>query len=314
MHHLRKFIFVWGIGLLIVMNATPVHSRSLNYRCLGAWLGETLVPGAGYLYLGHYDKAAAFGIPRWWASSHANYYRNHEDYQDDPEEIYKEGEGDEEGDLHVYLNKETFLAEQYGSISSNLWMISSYDLYETECGENPDTYQELLSPLRFDRFGAEWTFWTPTSLALIGGQGSESHLHVEKGLHADAMLRDLTLRYYLVGLGEEMVFRGVIQRGFFEVFSRSISKPMARWSSIALASAMFGLAHTGTGNQASAIQAALAGVYLGWIYHPADGEFDLEQAVAVHSWWDMIQGYYEVRHGKFDRSLYIPLAQFQFQF
>ena len=67
-----------------------------------------------------------------------------------------------------------------------------------------------------------------------------------------------------------------------------MSKSISRWGSIITASAVFGAAHSGAGFTATPAIAFLAGLYLGIIYHPADGDFDLIEPIAIHSWWDTI--------------------------
>ncbi len=60
----------------------------------------------------------------------------------------------------------------------------------------------------------------------------------------------------LAGLGEEMLFRGLIQ----DVFSSSL--PL--WMAVALASLLFGMMHAVTPTYA--VLAGLMGAYLGWLY------------------------------------------------
>jgi uncharacterized protein len=61
----------------------------------------------------------------------------------------------------------------------------------------------------------------------------------------------------LAGLGEEALFRGVVQAGIEQLSG-------APWLALAIASALFGLAHAVTATYA--ILAGLIGVYLGWIW------------------------------------------------
>ena len=67
-----------------------------------------------------------------------------------------------------------------------------------------------------------------------------------------------------------------------------MSKKTSRWGSIITASAVFGAAHSGAGFTATPAIAFLAGLYLGIIYHPEDGDFNIIEPIAIHSWWDTI--------------------------
>jgi membrane protease YdiL (CAAX protease family) len=122
---------------------------------------------------------------------------------------------------------------------------------------------------------------------------------VDNDLSKNEIINTSFLQYQLVGVGEEMMFRGVIQQSLFDLFSKGFSKGYSRWGSIITASAIFGFAHTGTGFTASPEIAFAAGIYLGMVYHPADGDFDLTQPIAIHSWWDTILEHRRLSDAKF---------------
>lgn len=61
----------------------------------------------------------------------------------------------------------------------------------------------------------------------------------------------------LAGLGEEMLFRGVLQAAF--------DQWMPFWLALVLASVLFGVLHAIT--PAYAVLATVMGAYLGWLYH-----------------------------------------------
>lgn len=52
--------------------------------------------------------------------------------------------------------------------------------------------------------------------------------------------------------------------------------------------ALFGLAHTGQGQTANALQAGLAGLYLGWA-HQRNG-FEAAVGAALHYWVNVLAG------------------------
>ena len=64
----------------------------------------------------------------------------------------------------------------------------------------------------------------------------------------------------LAGIGEEMLFRGVIQA----VVAQQIGGPRGMWWGLLVAAALFGLLHPVTPTYA--VLAALIGLYLGWLW------------------------------------------------
>jgi membrane protease YdiL (CAAX protease family) len=96
--------------------------------------------------------------------------------------------------------------------------------------------------------------------------------------------------YLPVGVGEEALFRGVVQAGLSET-------PLGLWGGWAVGSAIFGAAHTFNfiGDQDGFKEAALAvpylmltGSYLGFLY--VHSNFSLKQGAAVHFWYDFLLG------------------------
>ncbi len=79
---------------------------------------------------------------------------------------------------------------------------------------------------------------------------------VIKPLFRACSLLDLAAISLLAGLGEEMLFRGLLQ----DVLSRWLNP----WIALVLASVLFGLLHLITPTYA--VLAALMGAYLGWLY------------------------------------------------
>jgi len=92
--------------------------------------------------------------------------------------------------------------------------------------------------------------------------------------------------YLPVGVGEEALFRGVVQAGLSET-------PLGLWGGWAVGSAIFGAAHTFNfiGERGGARTAALTvpylavtGSYLGFVY--VHSGFSLLQGAALHFWYD----------------------------
>jgi len=66
-----------------------------------------------------------------------------------------------------------------------------------------------------------------------------------------------------------------------------------------VASSLFAVAHDGSGFSANPGAAFLAGLYLGTVYHPAQGDFNLTEAIAIHSWWNSLISYKNYRDATF---------------
>jgi uncharacterized protein len=86
----------------------------------------------------------------------------------------------------------------------------------------------------------------------------------------------------LAGLGEEMLFRAVLQ-GAFQRWA-----PL--WAAVALASVLFGVLHAITASYA--VLAALMGAYLGWLWHVTD---NLLAPVVAHALYDFVVLLYLLR-------------------
>jgi membrane protease YdiL (CAAX protease family) len=101
-------------------------------------------------------------------------------------------------------------------------------------------------------------------------------------LLAPCSVLDLLGMSVLAGLGEEMLFRGVLQPSF------------ARWMhpilALALASGLFGLLHAVTAGYA--VLAALMGAYLGWLY---DRTGNLLVPALAHALYDFLVLLYLLR-------------------
>jgi membrane protease YdiL (CAAX protease family) len=87
----------------------------------------------------------------------------------------------------------------------------------------------------------------------------------------------------LAGIGEEMLFRGVLQG--------SLAGRLGPWPALAIASLFFGLMHAITATYA--VLAALLGVYLGWIYLLCDN--NLLAATVPHVLYDFVALLYLLR-------------------
>jgi membrane protease YdiL (CAAX protease family) len=93
---------------------------------------------------------------------------------------------------------------------------------------------------------------------------------------------DLALLSLLAGVGEEMLFRGVVQP--------ALGNWLGVWPALALASLLFGLLHPI--NLLYIVLASLFGCYLGWIYVISG---NLLGPIVAHALYDFIVLVYVVR-------------------
>ena len=119
----------------------------------------------------------------------------------------------------------------------------------------------MLSPFQVMDYGNKLTFWIPTLIVKTVPMDSELvYYHVDRHLTRQEMLQLSFLEYQLVGIGEEMLFRGVLQRFLFNMYSQGFSKGFSRWGSILTASTAFASAQTSKGFTATPIAAFLADI------------------------------------------------------
>ena len=295
--------------------------------CFGVGALEYIVPGAGYGITGQWDKVLLMGGSRWIIEkkAFANYISPY--YQPNIEDIYKttsyKDSQSGKDETKIYFNKETWLADYYFSLDSNLIFTSWGDLYQSGCKESTELYSNLLAPFNVSHFYNKLSFWIPIALVLGSNQSFNKNNKVEyflgNGLTESNIRQDSFSQFYFVGLGEEMIFRATIQDALFYTYKDSIgiSQSWSRHLSIYSASIIFGFAHNGSGFSAQPLAALLFGVYQGYVYHPSDDEFDLTTAIAIHSWWDLIVTYTILNNAKFNESenaVSYPLMNISFNF
>lgn len=305
---------------------SPVYAISRG-GCFGAAAAEYAVPGLGYVLTKQWDKAAVFGSARLYTGYKALKAYDSEYYQEDPDDIYEytPAEESESGkdETTVTMTKETWEANFYGSLYTNLLFVTWGDLYQFSCQENTETYSLLLSPFRFDHFYKKWQFWVPISIVLAGyltfDDSSIVKYRLQRGLTERQIYNESFPKYYMVGVGEEMFFRGVVQHYFFESLRDywEVSPWASRHLSIVGASAVFAAAHSGAGFTASPATAFLFGIYEGYVYHPSIEEFDLITAIAIHAWWDLIVTYAIINNAEFEEyksEVQFPIMKIGFKF
>lgn len=94
----------------------------------------------------------------------------------------------------------------------------------------------------------------------------------------------------LAGLGEEMLFRGVIQTVVERWVEPWVGQPSAVWIALGAAAVLFGLAHRITNTYA--VLAGLIGLYLGWLWLVTG---NLLVPILIHAVYDLLALIYLVK-------------------
>lgn len=108
-------------------------------------------------------------------------------------------------------------------------------------------------------------------------------------LFRDCRLPDLAVISVLAGVGEEMLFRGVVQQAVADWCGGQTETGI--WIGLAVAAVLFGLAHTIT--LTYALLAGVIGLYLGWVWLCAD--YNLLVPIVAHAGYDLLALVYLVR-------------------
>jgi hypothetical protein len=105
-------------------------------------------------------------------------------------------------------------------------------------------------------------------------------------LFRDCRFTELAVIAALAGIGEEMLFRGVIQAGL----AQQIGGPRGIWLGLLMAAALFGLLHSITPTYA--VLAGSIGLYLGWLWLMCG---NLLAPIVTHGVYDFLALLYLVR-------------------
>lgn len=326
---MRVTLFFRIVLTLSIVVYTESHVFAMSkLECLGAGLAEMVLPGSGYAYTRQWDKAALLGGSRWIVGAKAYQARESDYYQEEIDDVFKQIEADDSAsgktEIQFHYNKETWQANYYSSLSGNLLLTTWGDLYQHGCEKNTETYTNyMLAPFRFDHFYDNWKFWIPTLYIAAAyttiPDTTKTDYYLGRGLTKSDLKNDSFYQYYMVGLGEEMFFRGVVQDYFYHLLidKFGFSKATSRHLSVFSGAAVFGAAHDGNSLSASPGIAFLMGVYLGYVYMPSIDEFDLTTAIAIHSWWDLILTYAYLNSAEFheqEEEIQLPLMNIAFTF
>jgi hypothetical protein len=290
------------------LHATPRLVRALHSACaclLLAYAGGTpaettptfaglaslVVPGAGQAANGDYEAAAAhFGV--FAVSVYALFH-----YQSRPDYLDEAHRYDDVGNRE-FINRTTLKYDYAARLATDAALYSSYGAYRDARQRNNGGYRtpaptESLGDLARAPFRLEYLARPTTFIPLALQAWAVSRSRDGYGIYRapDVSARDLHLfnatANEMTAVGEEAFFRGFLNNEFSSRYGDGIG--------LGLSSAVFGLAHTGQGQTANALQAAAAGLYLGWV-HQRNG-FEVGEGVAVHYWINVLAGISAIRNG-----------------
>ena len=285
-----KHVAVLLVNGLLFAAAAPVNAADPVI----AGVASLIVPGTGQAANGEYDVAAMhFGV---FAVSVYGvvHYRNQSDYLD-PDQRYDEDNNRE------FINRTTLKYDYAARLATDVALYSSYGAYRDARQRDNSGYRtplpgESLTDLAKAPFSIEYlsrpTTFIPLAieaLVLYHDNGSPDAYGIYRAndvSESDLYVFNFTANE-MTAVGEEAFFRGFLNNEFSNRYGDG-------WG-LAASSAVFGLAHTGQGQTANALQASLAGVYFGWL-HQRNG-FQTGEGAALHYWFNVLAGISAIHNG-----------------
>ena len=255
-----------------------------------AGLTSVLVPGLGQALYKDYETAALhFGVFATSLGVGYHYQKKSDFIKDDVR--YQDPDRET-------INQTTLRRDFALRLATDTALYSSFGAYRDARDKNNSGYRTpapkeslgdlALSPFRWEYLSRPTTF-IPIGIQAIAVFASKSGYGIYRA--PDVSTRNLHVYNVtaneFTGVGEEAFFRGFLNNDL-----------SSRWGNgwgLAGSSVLFGLAHTGQGNTANALEAGLAGAYLGWV-HQRNG-FEVGEGVAIHYWINVLAGIAAIRNG-----------------
>jgi hypothetical protein len=254
-----------------------------------AGAASLILPGLGQASNGDYGEAAAhfgiFGVSVYGAV----YYSRKDDFLDEDERFH-------EANDRELINRTTLKYDYAARLATDTMLYSSYAAYRDARARDNSGYRmaaprESLTDLAVAPFS--WRYLVrPTTFIPLAVQAAavfSSDYRIDRA--SDVRENDLHVFNFvaneMTAVGEEAMFRGFLNTEF--------SDRLGNTGGLLASSAVFGLAHTGQGQAANALEAGLAGLYLGWV-HQRNG-FEAAEGVALHYWVNVLAGIAAIRNG-----------------
>jgi hypothetical protein len=270
-----------GFGSVAPANADPAL----------AGIASLFIPGLGQASNGDYGEAAAhFGV--FAVSVYGMvYYSGKDDFLDEDERF------DESNDRE-FINRTTLKYDYAARLATDTMLYSSYAAYRDARARDNSGYRmsaprESLTDLAVAPFSWQYlvrpTTFIPLAIQAVGVFSKSYDYRIDRA--DDVSKNDLYVFNFvaneMTAVGEEAMSRGFLNSEFSDRFGNV--------EGLLMSSAIFGLAHTGQGQTANALQAGLAGLYLGWV-HQRNG-FEAAEGVALHYWANVLVGIAAIRNG-----------------
>ena len=248
---------------------------------------SAIIPGLGQAAQGDYTTAAEHFSLFAVALGAGVHYQNQPDFLQDEDRYQHERE---------IINQTTLRRDFALRIATDTAFYSSFAAYRDGRSRDARNYrtpapQEKLSDLAVAPFKWEYlsrpTTFIPLGIQLVAAASDRYGVYRAPDVSTNALYAyELTANEF-TAVGEEGLFRGFLNNELSD-----------RWGNgwgLAGSSAIFGLAHSGQGQTANAVQAGLAGAYLGWVQQR--NNFQIGEGVAIHYWVNVIAGIAAIRHG-----------------
>ncbi len=275
-----------------------------------AAVGSTLLPGVGQMVNGDY-LAGGFQMGFYFVLANQYFLQI-----DKPDYLKPKDQVDSRRNL-ININRTTFDADLYGTALTDLTFYSAFAAYrDARNARNNAGYATpaptesavdlAVAPFRWEYLRRPTTF-LPLAAALYYAATPATDqryiYHPDRTITRDTLRKGAFVQSEMVAIGEESFFRGFINNG--------LSDSLGEGWGLLLSSAFFGLAHEGIGGQASAGQATLFGLYLGWLQQL--NNYDFREGVTIHFWWDFLVSLGMLQQRK-DKNQEIQLLQVNWRF
>ncbi len=295
-------IFQALLAIMLVLGAAAARADPAEPWLKG--LASLVVPGTGQASNGDYGEAALhFGV---FAVSVYGviHYQDKSDYLD-ADERYDEDNNRE------FINKTTLRYDYAARLATDMALYSGYAAYRDarardNSGFRTPAPRESLADLAVAPFSINYLS-RPTTFIPLAIQALALYHYKDStdayGIYRanDVSERDLHVfnltANEMTAVGEEAFFRGFLNNEFSSRYGDN--------AGLVTSSAIFGLAHTGQGQTANALEATLAGAYLGWV-HQKNG-FEAGEGVALHYWINVLAGISAIHNGGSAELLHIQL-------
>ncbi len=288
---------------LVLLSATTVARADPPEPWLKG-LASAILPGAGQASNGDYgDAALHFGV---FAVSvyGALRYKDRSDYLD-ADKRYDEDNNRE------FINRTTLHYDYAVRLASDTTLYSGYAAYRDarqrdNSGFRTPAPRESLGDLARAPFSFDYLSRPTTFIPLAVEAALLYHYRDSKDAYGiyradDVSERDLHVfnltANEMTAVGEEAFFRGFLNNEFSSRYGDN--------TGLAVSSVIFGLAHTGQGQTANALQATAAGFYFGWL-HQKNG-YATGEGVALHYWFNVLAGAAAIHNGGRAELLHIQL-------